>query len=194
MARIQQTELDRLKQEVSVQQLAEARGIKLQGHGDNLLGLCPFHNDTSPSLVINPTKNLWNCLGACNKGGSVIDWVMEAEGVSFRHAVEILRARSPSSPIADAGAQLDTTTGCDDATLLSRVIDYYHQRLKQSPDAQAYLQRRGLGDSEMLAAFRVGSFRPSRMGWSIGRAMSKSSAATNRLMTLARASPRRPFL
>ena len=44
-----------------------------------------------PSLVISPQKNLWHCLGACQTGGSVIDWVMRAEGVSFRHAVELLR-------------------------------------------------------------------------------------------------------
>jgi len=41
--------------------------------------------------VISPQKNLWYCLGACQCGGSVIDWVMKADGVSFRHAVELLR-------------------------------------------------------------------------------------------------------
>ena len=55
-----------------------------------LIGLCPFHNDTSPSLVITPDKNLWNCLGACGEGGSVVQFVMKVEGVSLRHAVELL--------------------------------------------------------------------------------------------------------
>jgi DNA primase len=95
MARIPTDELERLKREVSVRGLAEARGVKLEPHGDNLIGLCPFHDDKDPSLVISPKKNLWNCLGACSKGGSVVDWVMAAEGVSFRHAVEILRADNP---------------------------------------------------------------------------------------------------
>jgi DNA primase len=40
---------------------------------------------------VSPKKNLWHCLGACQAGGSVIDWVMRAEGVSFRHAVELLK-------------------------------------------------------------------------------------------------------
>jgi DNA primase len=61
---------------VSLQRLAEARGIKLRGQGDNLLGLCPFHDDREPSLVISPSKNVWHCLGACQAGGSMIDWVM----------------------------------------------------------------------------------------------------------------------
>ena len=53
------------------------------------MGLCPFHDDREPSLVISPEKNLWHCLGACQAGGTVIDWVMRAEGISFRHAVGI---------------------------------------------------------------------------------------------------------
>jgi DNA primase len=60
--------------------------------------LCPFHDDREPSLVVSPKKNLWHCLGACQAGGTVIDWVMKAEGVSFRHAVELLRADVPVGP------------------------------------------------------------------------------------------------
>ena len=92
MARIPEQELERLKQEISVQRLAEGQGIKLKRHGADLLGLCPFHDDKEPSLVITPKQNLWHCLGACQTGGSVIDWVMKSEGVSFRHAVELLQA------------------------------------------------------------------------------------------------------
>jgi DNA primase len=65
MARIPEDEIERLKREVSLVRLAEGRGIKLRGQGDNLLGLCPFHDDREPSLVISPSKNIWHCLGAC---------------------------------------------------------------------------------------------------------------------------------
>src|SRR5437588_6057560 len=92
MARIPEVEIERLKREVSVERLAEARGVKLQKRGADLHGCCPFHDDKTPSLVISPSKNIWHCLGACRKGGSPIDWVMKAEGVSFRHAVELLHA------------------------------------------------------------------------------------------------------
>jgi len=95
VARIPAAELDRLKREVSVERLAQARGAALQPHGANLLGLCPFHDDHAPSFVVTPAKNLWHCLGACQRGGSVIDFVMQAEGVSFRHAVDLLRADFP---------------------------------------------------------------------------------------------------
>ncbi len=92
MARIPDSEIERLKQEISIQRLAESSGIVLKRHGADLIGLCPFHDDHEPSLVISPKNNLWHCLGACQTGGSVIDWVMKAEGISFRHAVELLQA------------------------------------------------------------------------------------------------------
>jgi DNA primase len=50
------------------------------------VGLYPFHADHEPSLIIDPTKQLWNCLGACREGGDVYRFVMKADGVDFREA------------------------------------------------------------------------------------------------------------
>src|SRR5258708_7209373 len=98
VARVPEAEIERLKAEVSLLSLAEAAGVELRKAGADLTGRCPFQDDRSPSLVISPGKNLWHCLclGACQAGGSVIDWVMRAEGVSFRHAVELLRDGMPA--------------------------------------------------------------------------------------------------
>jgi DNA primase len=73
MARIPESEVERLRRDISLERLVEAKGIELKRHGSNLVGLCPFHEDRSPSLVITPDKNLWHCLGACQAGGSVVD-------------------------------------------------------------------------------------------------------------------------
>ena len=73
MARIGEDEIERLKKEISIERLAEARGIALKKQGSDLHGLCPFHEDREPSLVISPEKNLWHCLRACQTGGSVIE-------------------------------------------------------------------------------------------------------------------------
>ena len=154
MARIPEGEIERLKREVSLERLAEARGLKLKRHGADLIGLCPFHEDHSPSLVISPQKNLWNCLGACGKGGSVIDWVMRAEGISFRHAVELLKqenlplAAPPGAKLAQRSTipklPAPVSRDADDRALLLQVARYYHETLKNSPDAQKYLEGRGL--------------------------------------------------
>ena len=91
MARVPDDELARLKYAVPIERLADARGVVLRKRGQELTGLCPFHEDHSPSLVINPAKNLWHCLGACHTGGYAIDWVMQAEGLSFKQAVAYLQ-------------------------------------------------------------------------------------------------------
>jgi DNA primase len=63
MPRIPDETIERLKQEISLQRLAEARGVKLTRHGADLIGLCPFHDDREPSLVISPKKNPRHYLG-----------------------------------------------------------------------------------------------------------------------------------
>ena len=164
MPRIPDEVIERLKQEVSLERLAEARGVKLTRHGADLLGLCPFHEDHEPSLVISPQKNLWHCLGACQSGGTVIDWVMRAQGVSFRHAVELLKSDHPALSASTAPVKISTVRklpppierDADNAKLLLQVVNFYHDTLKQSPEALAYLQKRGLTHPEMLARFPLG--------------------------------------
>ena len=164
MPRIPEQELERLKRDLSLAALAEAAGVVLTRHGADLVGLCPFHDDHEPSLVISPDKNLWHCLGACQRGGSVIDWVMQWNGVSFRHAVELLRtdpslAASSARPLKISRVRrLPSPVNLDaeDRQLLNQVIDYYHATLKQSPEALAYLEKRGLRNSEMIERFQLG--------------------------------------
>jgi DNA primase len=164
MPRIPEEEVSRLKREVSIVRLAEARGVKLKTHGRDRIGLCPFHDDKEPSLVLSPDKNLWHCLGACQAGGTVVDWVMKAEGVSFRHAVELLRqgelGHGPATPTKfltkrrPLAAAVETTA--EDAELLAQVVAYYHETLKDSPEALAYLEHRGLTHPELVSHFQLG--------------------------------------
>jgi DNA primase len=185
MARIPEEEIERLKMEVSIERLAEARGIKLERHGADRIGLCPFHADSEPSLVITPSNNLWHCLGACRAGGSVIDWVMRANGVSFRHAVELLRANHPSlaapGPVVrkatTAAVKLETpfASEADDQAVLRQAVDYYHETLKESPDALKYLQGRDLEHPDMVAHFRLG-FSNRSLGYRLPQANRKAGA------------------
>jgi DNA primase len=164
MARIADGVIEQLKQTVSLERLAEVRGIALKRHGADLIGCCPFHEDRTPSLVITPAKNLWHCLGACQQGGTVIDWVMKAEGVSFRHAVELLQ--NNYSPLAASTALVKRSSvkkltapiehDVEDAKLLVQVIDYYHQALLQSPEAMKYLEKRGIASPDAVKHFKLG--------------------------------------
>ncbi|MFO7594300.1 MAG: CHC2 zinc finger domain-containing protein, partial [Pseudomonadota bacterium] len=163
MARIPDEQIERLKQEVSLVRLVESQGIALKKHGKDYLGLCPFHDDKEPSLVISPEKNLWHCLGACGEGGDVINWMMKSQGVSFRHAVELLRDGDFSHLAAVQPVKRTTVTKLDspldtsaeDRALLMQVVDYYHETLKSDAEGLAYLEKRGLS-REALEHFKLG--------------------------------------
>ena len=162
MARIPETEIERLKKEISVERLIEGSGIALKKVGKDLTGKCPFHADDTASLVVTPSKNLWHCFG-CGLAGGPIDWIIKKNGVSFRHAVELLRDGIP--PLA-AGTVIKHATvrvleapvsvEADDQALLNQVVDYYHETLKASPEAQAYLKTRGLDSLEAIEYFKLG--------------------------------------
>jgi DNA primase len=161
MARIPETEIERLKSEVSVERLVEASGIALKKAGKDLTGCCPFHEDDTASLVVTPAKNLWHCFG-CGAAGGPIDWVIKKNGVSFRHAVELLRdgistlAASPVKRTTVRKLEAPVALDADEQLLLNQVIDYYHDTLKTSPEALAYLQTRGIASTEAVEHFKLG--------------------------------------
>jgi DNA primase len=163
MARIPEHELQRLKEDISVQRLVDASGVELKKAGKDWLGRCPFHDDAEASLVVTPAKNLWHCFG-CQIGGGPIDWVIKQRGVSFRHAVELLKAdpslaAGSASPIKRATVRAlpaPVALDADDQALLAQTVGYYHERLKESPEALAYLAARGLDHPQLVDAFQLG--------------------------------------
>jgi DNA primase catalytic core len=172
MARIPDTELERLKREVSLARLIEAQGLMLISQGKDLACRCPWHEgDDTPSCIVSPKTNLWHCFG-CDAGGSVIDWVMRMHKVSFRHACELLAKQHPALAAAPSTSAVPTATaklsqgklrtaqsfslGAGDQELLDQVIDFYHTTLKSSPEALEYLEKRGLGSMELIEHFRLG--------------------------------------
>lgn len=162
MARIADEVIERIKVEVSLVRLVESQGYKLQKHGKDFAVCCPFHADKTPSCVITPKSNLFNCFG-CGAGGSVIDWVMKTQGVSFRHAVELLKndIGAVTSPLAAKKATVPklaapVSIDADDQTVLRDVVNYYHDTLLDSPEGIAYLEARGLADGELIKHFKLG--------------------------------------
>jgi len=165
MARLSEAELSKLKNEVSLLRLVESQGYQPKKQGNDYVIKCPFHEEDTASLVISPKNNLFHCFG-CGAAGSVIDWVMKTRGVSFRFACEILMedaglvAESESvKPVSrNTATKLSTplSTNADNQTALNNVLDYYHQTLKQSPEALEYLQSRGLNHPELIDTFKLG--------------------------------------
>ncbi len=162
MARIADSEIERLKDEVSLVRLVESAGVRLAKRGGDMVGSCPFHDDATPSFVVTVAKNLYHCFG-CGAAGGPIDWVMRHQGVSFRHAVELLRDGAAlelpsSSPTRSTVRRLaaPVSMDADDQALLAQVVGYYHETLKASAEALAYLKARGLDHPELIDRFRLG--------------------------------------
>jgi len=165
MARIPDDLIERLKREVSLAVLARDYGIELKQMGpDNLMGRCPFHEDSTPSFGVTPSKNLWNCLAGCG-GGDTIQLVMKKEGVSFRHAAEILQRKigvTPAAPVLKTrqGTQhsvlVDPATEISDDELLRHITNFYHQTFLNDPKAMKYLEQRKCFHPEAVKLFRIG--------------------------------------
>ena len=97
MARIPDDELARIKRETYLVAQAQAGEVELRRHGPNLIGRCLWHDDQTARLIITPGKNLWRCMGACQVGGSAIDW---------RCALDEIPARPrPAQRVRRAGAR-----------------------------------------------------------------------------------------
>jgi DNA primase len=129
--------------------------IQVKPAGRNFQALCPFHNEKSPSLVISPEKQIWHCFG-CGKGGDVLTFVMEKEGLTFG---ETLRLLAPK-----AGVQLQEYSP-EKASQKSRLLDilqtasaYFEQTLlnsREAEEARQYLVTRGLTD-EIIEDWQIG--------------------------------------
>lgn len=131
--------------------------VTLKRSGRNFFGLCPFHNEKSPSFSVSPDKQIFHCFG-CGVGGNVIHFVSKIENANFREALEILAER--------AGINLPVLNDYDDkkAQLRAKVYEinkiaaeFYHENLYQpkSKEAQEYIKKRKLSNST-LKKFKIG--------------------------------------
>ncbi len=150
--RIPQEEIDHVKRSVSVAELVGVAGVELRGSGENLIGRCKHHDDSTASLVVTPAKNLWHCMGACQTGGDAYAWVMKDRKLTFPQAHEALKALAPPLPAPAS----PITPAMSDDELMRAIVDYYVERGKQRSDFQAYLKKRGIDSPEMIEHFRIG--------------------------------------
>lgn len=108
MPRLPEELINQIKQNIDLVQLIQSQGYQLKKNGKDYLLSCPWHDDKEASLVVSSDTNLWHCMGACQTGGSVIDWVMKTQGVSFRLACEILQ-KDPSLANSTQTVKKNTT-------------------------------------------------------------------------------------
>ncbi len=147
--------------------------LDLRRQGRVYRGLCPFHDDSRPSLHVDPERQFWKCW-VCNVGGDVFSFVMHKEGVTFREALELLAERAGIQLRRSPQAKVEKGSPQDKRTLyaaLEWAAKQYHQCLLTSPEAEAarrYLESRHI-TPESIERFRIG-FAPNQWQWLIDRA------------------------
>lgn len=162
--RIPQHVIDEVREKTNIVEVI-GQYVQLKKSGKNYLGLCPFHEEKTPSFSVAEDKQIFHCFG-CGKGGNVYTFLQELEGISFPEAVKKV-ADLEQIPI---GIEISnepisqTSTGQQQLIALhERTRDLYHHLLvntKVGETALSYLHERGLSD-ELINEFKIG-FAPSQ--------------------------------
>jgi DNA primase len=167
---------ERVKQAIDIVELVGGH-LQLRRQGRNYVALCPWHDDTRPSLQINPERQSFKCW-VCDIGGDVFTWIMKTEGVEFREALEMLADRAGitlEQPKTRQEGQPGQPGAVFDKRTLYRGMVWaekqYHHCLIETPEAEParrYLQERGI-TPESIEKFHLG-FSPADRDWIIHQA------------------------
>lgn len=138
--------------------------VTLKKNGHRYVGLCPFHNETAPSFSVDEQKQVYHCFG-CKAGGSVIQFVMDIERLSFPEAVAFLadQLHMPLPEMQNDPAYEKRRTLKERIYLANRTAARMYHQLLWQPESSAilhYLQQRGLSDA-VIRRFGIGAAPPS---------------------------------
>ncbi len=184
---------ERVKQAVDIVDLVGSH-IQLRRQGRNYVGLCPWHDDSRPSLQVNPERQSFKCW-VCDIGGDVFSFVMKIEGVEFREALEMLAERAgitiqqPRKPSATPVVSGESAAAADSGPSSKRALlqamawaeKQYHDCLLNQPEAEParrYLAHRGI-TAESIEQFGLG-FSPLQRDWIVRQAESGVDAERHR--------------
>ncbi len=179
---------EQVRQAIDIVDLLGKYNLQLRRQGRGYVTHCPWHDDTRPSLQVNPQRQSWKCW-PCDIGGDIFSFVMKMEGVDFPEALAMLADRagiklqrpspSESGPSVAGGPSL--SGGIDKRTLYKAaawVERQYHECLIHSPEAEparSYFQNRGI-TPESIERFQLG-FAPLDRDWILKQAGGSASRA-----------------
>src|SRR5204862_7613803 len=159
MARIKDSSVEAVKAAAEILPLVEDY-VRLRKAGGTYKGLCPFHNEKTPSFTVSPARGTFKCFG-CGEGGDAITFVEKTENVDFVGAIEVLARRfGVELEYEEASPEQERKRARDDRlrALLERAAEFYGRMLWDSEygvPAREYLASRGLGE-EVCREFRIG--------------------------------------
>lgn len=154
------TAVDEIKQRIDVVEFI-GRYVQLKRTGSAYKGLCPFHDERTPSFAVFPQSGTWRCFGACGIGGDIFSFLMQRENLEFREALEMLAAEvgitldDERSASQDERARLYAINEAA-ATYFQQILHHHRGAGSGSPEeARTYLKNRGIG-SQAAKTFQLG--------------------------------------
>jgi DNA primase catalytic core len=166
--------IERIRSANPIEAVVAERGVSLKKKGQQLIAPCPFHKEKTASFNVSSAKGLFHCFG-CGASGDVIGFVTKHDKVSFARALEALSRRAgldlgelmedrprtqQRTPLAALTAPSNgKPSAAPKATageVLSRIVEHYHQTFCEREDAQAYLVKRGITDTDLVQALKIG--------------------------------------
>ncbi|MBN1839146.1 MAG: DNA primase [Campylobacterales bacterium] len=146
---IDKTSIENLKQRLDIVEVIGSY-LELKKNGANYKCVCPFHNDTSPSLVVSPSKQIYHCF-ACGAGGDSIKFVMEYEKLSYPESIEKL------ANMVNFSLSYTTSNGVkkEDRKLMENLNAFYTKHLDKNLTAKNYLAQRGISEAS-VEKFEIG--------------------------------------
>ncbi len=160
--RIEQSTINEIKEKTDILDLV-SEYVKLEKRGRNYIGLCPFHDEKTPSFTVSEDKQICHCFG-CKKGGNVFQFTQEIKDISFTDAVKELGERvNIKVETESSGVNQETShqVASDDLKMIEMhelMQEYYHYALKKTVEGEAalnYLKERGFTDA-LIDARKIG--------------------------------------
>lgn len=149
-------EIDRVRDSTDLAELA-AEVTKVKRSGRSVMAVCPFHQEKTPSLSIDPSRGLWHCFG-CGKQGDVFNWIQETHTTDFVGALELLARRAGVTLTEDPKAAQQRSQREELVGATALAVEFYKERLKTGADAgpaRAYLRGRDY-DGAVVDRFEMG--------------------------------------
>jgi len=161
----ERSDIDEVRARIDIVSVVE-KYVTLKRAAGKLKGLCPFHQEKTPSFVVSPEIGRWHCFGSCSEGGDVFKFVQKIENLSFPEALERL-ALQANVTLTEWKPRADTSVGSGSAPVSpagererlyqvnALALRFYRDTLRRSPVAREYLQERGLAHA-IQEAFSIG--------------------------------------
>ena len=176
-------DIEKIRQSVNIVELMEAV-TTVRKRGRSFKAICPFHQEKTPSVSLDPARGLFHCFG-CGAGGDIFKFVMESQAMSFNEAVEYLAQRAGVTLRVDPAAARRRSERRRLTDAIEAAVVFYTERLKSGPDAggaRSYVRSRGY-DAAVVEEFEIGYSPDSRGRNELVRALKDQGFSDGQMIT-----------